>query len=70
MLEKGETEWVVYGGDKDSPNVAHKVYCESWDDWAAYRKHQTKYRDNNPLIARGLTEAQARAMVRLTNEEK
>ena len=61
-------EWVVYRGDAES-KVAHKVYCESWKDWVSYRQRNPAYIGHNELVARGLTEDQARAMVQLTQEE-
>ena len=61
-------EWVVYRGDAES-KVAHKVYCEPWEDWVSYRRRNPAYIGHNELVARGLTEDQARAMVQMTQEE-
>lgn len=61
-------EWVVYNGEKGGPNE-HKVYCESWEDWEHYKRTYRSWAGNNKLVARGLTEDQARAMVQMTQEE-
>jgi len=63
-----EAEWVVYNGEKGS-SVEHKVYCESWKDWLAYLKHNPERKGNNKLVARGLTQEQAEAMVQMTRED-
>jgi hypothetical protein len=63
-----EAEWVVYNGETGGPN-AHKVYCESWEDWVSYKRRNPAYIGQNELVARRLTEDQARAMVQMTQED-
>jgi hypothetical protein len=61
-------EWVVFYGETGGPRE-HTVYCESYESWLAYKKFNPRWAGNNKLVARGLTEDQARAMVQMTQEE-
>jgi phage terminase large subunit-like protein len=64
-------EWVVYNGSTGS-SVEHKVYCESWEDWMNYaNKYMRLHREPPPnkMVARGLTQEQAEAMVQMTRED-
>jgi hypothetical protein len=61
-------EWVVYRGETGS-KVEHKVYCESWVEWEAYLRRYPYRKGVNKMVARGLTQKQAEAMVQMTQEE-
>jgi len=62
-------EWVVYNG-KTGSTREHHVFCESWEDWLRYKKYNPAWAGDNTLVARGLTQEQAEAMVQLTQEEQ
>lgn len=63
-----DAEWVVYAASAiGSPR--QKYACESISDWESYKELHPRYPADEQLVARGLTEAQAKAMVALSKGE-
>lgn len=67
MLGNEETEWVVYRLTmlgKEPEQFA----CEPWCEWDEYAQEEPDYPADEQLIARGLTQEQAKKMVELSKE--
>lgn len=67
-------EWLIYQRPEDfMPSLMLSdlvpMLAKDYDNWA--ENTATQYtRDRFPVVARGLTETQARAMIRLTKERE
>jgi hypothetical protein len=66
-------EWVIYRRPEDFirtkglPELV-PMLAKDYDDWAEISGNAERHRF--PVVARGLTEAQARAMIELTKENE
>jgi len=66
-------EWLIYRRAEDfirgkGLDLLVAMDAQGYDSWA--RKTAQFERDNFPVVARGLTETQARAMIELTKEKE